>query len=517
MEPSNPDPGSSLIRRILSLPKDQRNELTAAVGLLSSGNASLAFDYLEKRKWKTTWPMLLRDKRLAQDVRQWLRETAYKLGEADVGAAIEQLRHDKKLEIQQHLSRILENEDGAYKQEEIDDAVERGRKALLRIADPGDPGLLYGELADWKRIISLVEENTPMLPSGFNQFDEFTGGFELGSLVMILARTGVGKTMLGIKMALNMLEKGNSTKYFAMEMTEKQMNRRVLASQTRIPQNKLRGRQVKEMSDDEKQKLAEAKEKLTGGFGSFNVTTKADKSSMAAILGQVETGTKALFLDNLRNVRMPDAKQPWQTMDAYMATLKEWAVENDSVAVVFMHLTKDDTTRFATMLEDHCDYIWKMRAGPKDEDDSTAYCVIEQEKSRHDAQFPIGLMIKYDISLVVEDEQAIKELAPDVDDLDEEIAIEKGKVLEHLSNKELLDDYKKCGQNGRKLHKYAEYERADGLKLSYASIAWHLRQLESNKRTPTKPKKDKKKAKKGDIKLAKGETKRVSVRTGDEF
>jgi replicative DNA helicase len=78
-------------------------------------------------------------------------------------------------------------------------------------------------------------------PSGFNDLDEITGGFQPGNLVILAARPSMGKSSL----AANFLENaavryGKPSVMFSLEMGESELAQRFMASQGSIKGNDLR-------------------------------------------------------------------------------------------------------------------------------------------------------------------------------------------------------------------------------------------------------------------------------------
>ena len=74
-----------------------------------------------------------------------------------------------------------------------------------------------------------LEKTSDFLPTGYGSLDRITdGGLEGGNLVVIGARTSIGKTAIALDMAANMAEAGIPGVYFSLEIKENDLFRRLL-------------------------------------------------------------------------------------------------------------------------------------------------------------------------------------------------------------------------------------------------------------------------------------------------
>ena len=97
------------------------------------------------------------------------------------------------------------------------------------------------ELAEGKRDLTGT-------PSGFSDLDSITGGFQPGNLIIVAARPAMGKSALVANIAENVaIEKKQPVAFFSLEMSETELAHRFLASQAKIPGDKLRKGQVKSL------------------------------------------------------------------------------------------------------------------------------------------------------------------------------------------------------------------------------------------------------------------------------
>ncbi|MDR2110486.1 MAG: replicative DNA helicase [Spirochaetaceae bacterium] len=79
------------------------------------------------------------------------------------------------------------------------------------------------------------------VPSGLDELDALTSGFQPSELIIIGARPSVGKTALALTMAANMtIKKKIPVAFFTLEMSDMALMQRLISSEARIESNKIR-------------------------------------------------------------------------------------------------------------------------------------------------------------------------------------------------------------------------------------------------------------------------------------
>jgi replicative DNA helicase len=79
------------------------------------------------------------------------------------------------------------------------------------------------------------------VPSGFEDLDHMTSGFQAGDLVIVAARPSMGKTSLVLNIAQHVGHLGGTVGFFSLEMSRQQLFLRLLTSEARIDAHKFRG------------------------------------------------------------------------------------------------------------------------------------------------------------------------------------------------------------------------------------------------------------------------------------
>src|SRR3954452_15490884 len=127
------------------------------------------------------------------------------------------------------------------------DLVDMAERAILEVAHEDSrkdfrsiEQLLDAEL---DKLQKLSLEGTPITgtPSGFDDLDTITGGFQPGNLVILAARPSMGKSALMANFAENAaLNSNKAVALFSLEMSEGELAQRFIASQASIKGDDLR-------------------------------------------------------------------------------------------------------------------------------------------------------------------------------------------------------------------------------------------------------------------------------------
>ena len=158
-----------------------------------------------------------------------------------------------------HLRRLL---DASYRIQssvftragEPGDIVDEAERTILEIRMGGDGkdflpvgDVLHREISRWQEL-SANGQSITGVPSGFEDLDTITGGFQPGNLIIIAARPSMGKSALVTNIAENVaLDKRDPrpVALFSLEMSEGELAQRFVASQASIKGDDLRKGKVK--------------------------------------------------------------------------------------------------------------------------------------------------------------------------------------------------------------------------------------------------------------------------------
>ena len=122
-------------------------------------------------------------------------------------------------------------------QEKIYEAANSGiKKDFVHVSDAVNRSM--DRIGEFQKHVGLSG-----VPSGFPSLDEITLGWQKGNLIIIGARPSVGKTAFALNMARNAaVDFHRPTAFFSLEMTDIELTDRLLAAESGIPSDKLKGR-----------------------------------------------------------------------------------------------------------------------------------------------------------------------------------------------------------------------------------------------------------------------------------
>lgn len=214
---------------------------------------------------------------------------------------------------------------------EIGDAVNR---SMLRIQTQQDAHGLTG------------------VPSGFPTLDGITMGWQPGNLIIIGARPSHGKTALGLNMArFAAVEQGIPVAFFSLEMSDMELADRLIATESGIPSDKLRGKVKMEPADW--QHLEQSIRRLATAplyideTPALSVTEFSSKAKRLVM----EKDVKIIFVDYLGLMTAPASNAAYreQVISEVSRQLKTTAKELKIPVVAMAQLNRNIVGRLGAM------------------------------------------------------------------------------------------------------------------------------------------------------------------------
>lgn len=126
---------------------------------------------------------------------------------------------------------------------EVADQAEALLHQTANAADNGEAADLRRLLADQLARLQSLEGAGPVtgLPTGLADLDRLTAGLQPGSLVLLAARPGLGKSALAVGIAAHAAVRlRQPAALFSLEMSASEICQRILAAETRVPLTRLR-------------------------------------------------------------------------------------------------------------------------------------------------------------------------------------------------------------------------------------------------------------------------------------
>ncbi|MEE8716987.1 MAG: replicative DNA helicase [Coriobacteriales bacterium] len=130
--------------------------------------------------------------------------------------------------------------------EDIESIIEQSEGMLLsvtnrEVASASRPlGDFVSQAFDEIREIATSDRHIYGVQTGFTQLDDILLGLRPGTLTVLGARPGVGKTSFALSLALNAAKKGASVVFFSLEMSGTEIATRLLCSESGISNEDVR-------------------------------------------------------------------------------------------------------------------------------------------------------------------------------------------------------------------------------------------------------------------------------------
>jgi replicative DNA helicase len=193
--------------------------------------------------------------------------------------------------------------------------IERAESILFKIGHDGGmsemktiEAVLHDEI-DKLEELSRSDVGLTGTPSGFQDIDDLTGGFQPGNLIVLAARPSMGKSTLATNIVENAaIEHGRSVALFSLEMSETELAHRFIASQAKVSSDELRKGRVKA---DRWPKVLRAVEKLARApiyiDDSSDISVLEIRAKARRLHARSPNGLGLLIVDYLQLIR-PDGR-----------------------------------------------------------------------------------------------------------------------------------------------------------------------------------------------------------------
>lgn len=250
--------------------------------------------------------------------------------------------------------------------DELEDAARRALDAATSRA--GKSVRRVGEQMD--AILNSLDEKPKFHPTPWGPIDRLIGGFAPGSLVVVAARPGQGKTIALLQSAVKLARTG-LVAFCSLEMTEQELGVRLLSHLGEVPMQSLRNHTLSEMewkriaeaarsarsapifiNDAGQQTLATIRQharavarrgQLTGICVDYLQLVQGEGSDRRVIVDAISRGLKQLAKDfNVPVLAAAQLNRPQQSrggpVEPTLASLREaGGIEQDADVVILLH------------------------------------------------------------------------------------------------------------------------------------------------------------------------------------
>ena len=275
-----------------------------------------------------------------------------------VASGVHAVEH-AKIVIQKYLQRELirlcaEVQASAYDgQADVDDLIEEAEQRVFELHEFGAKKESESAELVLKRVMENIEKAKELdqglsgLPTGFDNLDEMTQGWQKGDLIIIAARPSMGKTAFVLTMARNMaLKYKASIAFFSLEMPNEQLLMRLLVAESKLDSKMVRAGKLR---DDEWVRLSDAVNTLAGMRIRFDDTQALGIGELRSKARRLKTkyNIDLIIIDYLQLMTAPYNKQGnrEQEVNKISNSLKALAKELDIPIVALAQMNRASESR----------------------------------------------------------------------------------------------------------------------------------------------------------------------------
>lgn len=176
------------------------------------------------------------------------------------------------------------------------------------------------------------------LPYPWHELNDVTHGLQAGELTIIAGRPSMGKSIVGLNLALFSALRGKRTAFFSLEMTKRQINRRNIASLCSVPQDWL----LAPDSDEYWPRVTDAIRQLRGipllvdDQAGLNVSQWVARTRRAHMQQPIDL----IVLDHMHDMALPGKKEPRFEIGDIAAAGKKLAKDLNCPCVLLAQLNR---------------------------------------------------------------------------------------------------------------------------------------------------------------------------------
>ncbi len=242
--------------------------------------------------------------------------------------------------------------------------------------------LLYGEIP-------------PTIATHFKAFDSRNSGFLRGSLVLIGATTGGGKTSMAVNLLRNMAEFGcEDVALVSLEMSATQNLARLQSILTGIPvgkisQQKLTKKERIKIKKTYRKWVLDRKQQNTR----FTIFTPPDEVSLEDVLYTLKPyGYDVILIDYVSLLKDSDGggeEAQWKRLGEVTRRAKRYAEANGILVVLLVQVSKEGLVKYSSTMTENANNVWVWMGSQ--EELEVVHLDVQQIKARNQLKFPFQL------------------------------------------------------------------------------------------------------------------------------
>ncbi len=297
--------------------------------------------------------------------------------------------------------------EGGADADDVFEALERA-KAEIRAREPNELGDMTDDLDELLREMEHRHEQGAVVSSesyistGYDSIDRKLIGFGQGQLIIVSAKSGVGKTAIVLNTASRQVVAGRRVAFFSGEMARKAIARRVLASAAKVNHHVLRKGMF---ADDDWPRALRARGQIQRARFLINdeITTIAEVCNVAHRT-HIVAPLEAVYVDYLQHLvpRMGARENREVTVAQAAADLKNLARKLGVPVVCLSQLNADGGLRESQAIYHVADVVLEVErpgADNPDADKHEASLRIRKQRDGEIGEIPLywqGQYVRFD-------------------------------------------------------------------------------------------------------------------------
>lgn len=345
------------------------------------------------------WSQVVADPSIGEDARKILKGTTEipAISKDKVASIAKILDKFRKLRgLVSMAQTVLDNvEDN---QVDLDELIEATSESLVKVRSRGDANASLYHYGRGNNTTALVKESLygkkkPSVPTGWRGFDDRNGGILHGSLVLLAANTGGGKTAVAANLLRNITEfAGEDTVLVSLEMSAGQMNDRLLGILAGVDVNRIG---QKRLSKGEKTQVKEGYKRYTSRLKELGVRhtiyePQEDVGIEEVLMTLKPMGYKVILVDYISLLKGADGDDQWRELGNIARFAKIFAKTHNIIVVLLCQVTDEGLVRYSRTMVEHANnaFVW---VAPQEEAE-TMILEIKQLKARNQHRFNFQLL-----------------------------------------------------------------------------------------------------------------------------
>jgi replicative DNA helicase len=221
------------------------------------------------------------------------------------------------------------------------------------------------ETADWIENQYIKARDNDLMLTGIPDLDYCTGGLFDGEMTVIAARPSVGKTALGLFIAIKLAREGRKVHFVSREMSSNAIGMRILSMASGIDTGRIKAGKI---TEEQWQKIAKA----LGAYSTSNLIIDTDSKTPSDIKAvtkeiQAKDGLDLVIIDYLQ-ILTPDGKHNTreQEVASISRSLKNLSLDINKPVIVLAQLNRNAENKRPTLadlresgaIEADADNVW---------------------------------------------------------------------------------------------------------------------------------------------------------------